>query len=500
MKSWPRFAKAARANPIPVATYMTGTVYFALGGVMGVLGLADSLLGEDALGFFVGAAIGLGLGLVLRQLGSPQAEPRRAEALLTVAVLWILVPILGAIPFWISGGLGYLDALFEATSGFSTTGATILADFDQFSYGLFFWRSMSQWFGGMGILLLFIVVLPHLALAGRQMFFAEVTGVQKQQLTPKLRQTATNILRVYLLLTLLTLTAYLLTGVPMFEAVANTFSSVSAGGFSPNPQSFAAYSPLTQWIAAWVMFLTGVNLLLQYRAIFGREYTAPLRDPEFRAYALIVFTVGLLMASILYLRHDYNLEPAFRHAFFQTASIITGTGFASADFAMWVVPAQTLLVMLMFIGGSAGSVGGSIKIIRWLVIGALVRRELQRALHPLAVLPLRVGNKNVGEDVLRAVSAFITLYVGLFASGALIMGILEEDFVVAFTASAAAIGNVGPGLGSVGPMAHYGDLHPISKGVMIFQMWAGRIELIAVLSLFTPELWRRLRAQARNQT
>jgi len=494
MKSWPRFARAAKANPIPVATYMTGTVYIALGAVMAVLGLADSLLGESALGFFVGAAIGLGLGLVLRRLGSPQAEPRRAEALLTVAGLWIMVPILGAIPYWISGGLDYLDALFEATSGFSTTGATILTDFDQLSYGLFFWRSLSQWFGGMGILLLFIVVLPHLALAGRQMFFAEVTGVQKQQLTPKLRQTATNILRVYLLLTLLTLTAYLLTGVPVFEAVANTFSTVSAGGFSPNPQSFAAYSELTQWVAALVMFLTGVNLLLQYRVIFGRDYSAPLRDTEFRAYALIVLSVGLVMASILFLRHNYDLESALRHAFFQTTSIVTGTGFASADFALWVVPAQTILVLLMFLGGSAGSVGGSIKIIRWLVIGAVVRRELQRALHPQAVLPLRVGNKNVGEDVLRAVSAFITLYVGLFASGALVMGVLEEDFVVAFTASAAAIGNVGPGLGAVGPMAHYGDLHPISKAVMIFQMWAGRIELIAVFSLFTPELWRRLRA------
>jgi len=494
MKSWPRFGKARAANPVPVATHMTGTVYVALGGAMGLLGLAEALLGEDARGFFVGAAIGLLLGVVLRQLGSLEAEPRRAEALLTVAGLWILVPVLGAIPFWVSGGLSYLDALFEATSGFSTTGATILTDFNQLSYGLFFWRSLSQWVGGMGILLLFIVVLPHLALAGRQMFFAETTGVQKQQLTPKLRQTASYILRVYLLLTLFTLTAYLATGVPVFEAIANTFSSVSAGGFSPNPQSFASYAPLTQWTAAGVMFLTGVNLLLQYRVIFGREYTAPLRDPEFRTYALIVLTVGLAMTSVLFLRHDYALEPALRHAFFQTTSIITGTGFASADFAQWVIPAQTLLVMLMFIGGSAGSVGGSIKVIRWLIIGALVRRELQRALHPQAVLPLRVGNKNIGEDVMRSVAAFITLYVSLFALGVLVMGILEEDFVVAFSASAAAIGNVGPGLGAVGPMANYGDLHPISKAVMIFQMWAGRIELIAVFSLFTPELWRRLRA------
>lgn len=494
MKSWPRFAKAAAANPIPVATFMTGTVYIALGAVMALLGLADTLLGEDGLGFFVGAATGLLLGFVLRQLGSPQAEPRRAEALLTVAGLWMMVPILAAIPFWLSGGMSYLDALFEATSGFSTTGATVLTDFNQLSYGLFFWRSLTQWFGGMGILLLFIVVLPHLALAGRQMFFAEITGVQKQQLTPKLRHTATNILRVYLLLSVLTLVAYLASGMPTFEAVTNTFSTVSAGGFSPNPQSFAAYAPITQWIAAGVMFLTGVNLLLQYRAIFGRDFAAPLRDPEFRAYTVVIVLVAAAIASILVVRQGYDLEPALRHAFFQTTSIITGTGFASTDFALWVVPAQTLLVTLMFIGGSAGSVGGSIKVIRWLVIGALVRRELQRALHPQAVLPLRVGNKNIGEDVLRAVSAFITLYVGLFATGVLIMGILEEDFVVAFTASAAAIGNVGPGLGDVGPMANYSHLHPISKAVMIFQMWAGRIELIAVLSLFTPELWRRLRA------
>ncbi|RDI96660.1 TrkH family potassium uptake protein [Meiothermus sp. QL-1] len=494
MKSWPRFAKAKAANPIPVATYMTGTVYVALGLVMAVLGLVDALLGEEAEGFFAGALVGLGLGLLLRRLGSPQAEPRRAEALLTVAGLWLLVPALGAIPFWVSGGMSYLDALFEATSGFSTTGATVLSDFNQLSHGLFFWRSLSQWFGGMGILLLFIVVLPHLALAGRQMFFAEVTGVQKQQLTPKLRQTATNILRVYLVLTGFTLAAYLLTGVPFFEAFTNTLSSVSAGGFSPNPESFAAYSSLTQWAATLVMFLTGVNLLLQYRVVFGREFAAPLRDPEFRAYALIVVLVGLGIALILLLRQQYPPEAALRHAFFQTTSIITGTGFASADFAQWVVPAQVLLVMLMFIGGSAGSVGGSIKVIRWLIIAALVRRELQRALHPQAVLPLRVGHKNIGEDVLRAVAAFITLYVGLFALGVLVIGVLEEDFVVAFTASAAAIGNVGPGLGAVGPMSHYGELHPVSKAMMIFQMWAGRIELIAVFALFTPELWRRLRA------
>ena len=493
MTQLPAFQPFRVSNPVPVFTYLTGLVYMGLGAVMGLHFLACLILGEDALGFGVGALLGIGLGFLLFQLGTPQAEPRRAESLFTVATLWILVPILGAIPFWLSGNLSYLDALFEATSGFSTTGATILSDFEQFNHTLFFWRSLSQWFGGMGILLLFIVVLPHLALAGRQMFFAETTGVQKQQLTPKLRQTATAILRVYLVLTAFTITAYLLLGMPAFAAICNAFSTVSAGGFSPNPQSFATYSPLVHWVGAVVMFLTGVNLLLQARVLFGREVKAPLQDPEFRTYAAIVLGMTVVLAGILFFRHDYNLEGSLRHAFFQTTGIITGTGFASADFALWVVPAQVLLVTLMFIGGSAGSVGGSIKVIRWMIIGALIKREMQRALHPNAVLPLRIGNKNLSEDILRAVSAFVALYVLIFALGVLVLGVLEENFVTAFTASAAAIANVGPGLGEVGPMAHYGNLHAPSKLVMIVQMWAGRIEIIAVVALLTPELWRRLR-------
>ncbi|WP_027892294.1 TrkH family potassium uptake protein [Calidithermus chliarophilus] len=493
MRSWQKSVEAP-LSPIPVATYVTGTVFLGLGGVMGLLGVVDGLYGEDVLGFLVGAALGIGLGLLLRRLGSARSEPSRAEALFTVAALWLLVPLLGAVPFWVSGGMPFLDALFEAMSGFTTTGATVLADFGAWGYGLFLWRSLIQWFGGMGILVLFIVVLPHLAVAGRQMFFAEITGVQKEQLTPKLRQTAEAILRVYLTLTAVTLAAYLLCGMPVFEAVANTLSTVPAGGFSPNPQSFADYNPLIQWVGTVVMFLTGVNLLLQYRVLFGREPRAPLRDPEFRAYSLIILSAGLALALTLYLRHDYDLGPALRHAYFQTASLITGTGFASADFAQWVVPAQVILVSLMFVGGSAGSVGGSIKVIRWLVVGAIVRREFMRVLHPQAVLPLRVGKKSLTDDAMRSVAAFITLYVMLFGLGTVVLGVLEEDFVVAFTASAAAVGNIGPGLGAVGPMAHYGDLHPLSKLVMIFQMWAGRIELIAVFSLFTPELWRRLRS------
>jgi trk system potassium uptake protein TrkH len=490
--------RTRRSNPSNLpgpgfVLYVLGVVYLAVGSVMLLLGIISLLIGEHAWGFLIGGGLGLGLGFLLRRIGNPQDEPRRAEALLTVASLWLLTPALGAIPFWLSGGMHYLDALFEAMSGFSTTGATVLTDFNQFGYILFFWRSLIQWLGGIGILALFIVVLPHLAVAGRQLFFAESSGVQKDQLTPKLRHTALFILRVYGVLTVITLAAYVLLGMPWFEAICNTLSTVPAGGFSPNPQSFAGYSPPIQWVAAGVMFLTGVNFLLQYRVIFGREHKAPLQDPEFKAYSLIVLLAILGLAVLLYREQQYGLEGSLRHAAFQVTALITGTGFASTDFAKWVVPAQCILIGLMFVGGSAGSVGGSIKVVRWLVAAATVRRELQRVLHPQAVIPLRIGNKNVGEDVLRSVASFITLYTMLFGFGTMVMGVLERDFVVALTASAAATGNIGPGLGVVGPMGHYGDLHPLSKMVMIFQMWAGRIELIAVFVLFTPELWKRLR-------
>lgn len=494
MRHSPRSAPI-QSSGLGFVLYTLGLVYMAVGSLMLGLGLIAFALAESAWGFLLGGGLGMGLGFGLRRIGNPQDEPKRAEALLAVASLWLLTPALGAIPFWVSGGMAYLDALFEAMSGFTTTGATVLADFAawQGREVLFFWRSLMQWLGGIGILALFIVVLPHLAVAGRQLFFAESSGVQKDQLTPKLRHTALFILRVYGLLTGVTLTAYVLLGMPWFEALCNALSTVPAGGFSPNAQSFASYSAPIQWVAALVMFLTGVNLLLQYRVFFGGEPRAPLRDPEFRAYGLIVLLATLGLATLLFREHQYGIEGSLRHALFQVAALITGTGFASADFAKWVVPAQIVLIGLMFIGGSAGSVSGSIKVVRWLVAGAIVRRELQRVLHPQAVLPLRIGNKNVGEDVLRSVASFITLYTLLFASGAMVIGTLERDFVVALTASAAAIGNIGPGLGPVGPMAHYGELHPVSKLVMIFQMWAGRIELIAVFVLFTPELWRRLR-------
>lgn len=490
MKPWP--VSSARQG-FRSSLYLLGLTYQGFGLLMLAFALLALGWGEDARGFLLGTVLGVGLGKALQGVGHAEAQPHRAEVFAAVALLWLLVPALGAIPYWISGGLDYLDALFEAVSGFTTTGATVLSDFGQFGKSLFLWRSFTQWVGGIGIVVLFLVVFPQLQVAGRQAFFAESTGVEKERLTPKLRHTAQAVLRVYLTLTILAFLAYWWAGVPVFEALANALTTTPAGGFSPNPQSFAAYPLLAQWLGSLFMFLAGVNFLLQYRLFFGREVKPLFRDAEFRAYALLVLLAGLLLSLYLYTHQMYSLEASLRHAFFQVISIVTTTGFASVDFAQWVVPAQAILVLLMFVGGSAGSGAGGIKVVRWLLLFGLLRREITRTLHPRAVLPLRLGNRVVSEEALRQVSVFIFLYTLLFGFGTLTLALLEGSFVEAFTASAQAIGNIGPGLGTVGPMGSYAELHPVSKVVLIFQMWAGRIEILPVVLLFSPELWRRLR-------
>lgn len=479
------------------AYHFLGVVYLAMGLVMLALELLALVLGESPWGFLFGAVVGLLFGLGFLRMGNPRHEPGRAEALLSIALIWLLVPVLGAIPFHISGGMPYLDALFEAMSGFTTTGATALSDFSQFGYSLFFWRSLMQWFGGVGFLVLVAALLTHLAVAGRQLFIAESTGVQKEPFTPRLRTTARSILKVYALLTLGAALCYWAAGVPPFEALCNALTTLPAAGFSPNPRSFEEYSPMAQWFGTLFMFLGGAGFVLQYRLFFTRDLRPLLRDVEFRFYTLIVLALSLVLALFLMTHHakdmDYTWSEAIRHAFFNVTSIVTTTGYASADFALWAPAAQAILVMAMFVGGCAGSGAGGIKIIRWLVVGAFVRRELVRSLHPQAILPLRVGSRNLGEEVMRSVAAFITLYLGLVAVGAVGIALLENDLVLGFTASAQAVGNIGPGLGEVGPMGSYAGLEPLSKLILIFQMWAGRIELVPVFLLFSPQLWRKLR-------
>ena len=447
-----------------------------------------ALLGESVTGFATTLGLCAALGGVLVWLGTSDAEPTRREALIGVLLLWLSVPMFGAVPYVIMGGFSPLNAMFESMSGFTTTGATVLRNFDEFPISLFMWRALTQWIGGVGIIVLFIAVFPQLAIAGRQLFFAEAPGPTEERLTPRLRNTASAVLIVYVGLTVLCGLAYWLAGMTPYNAVAHTFTTLAAGGFSPNGLSFEGFdSPAIDWVAIIFMTFAGANFSLQYQAVAGRPRDL-FHDAEVRAYLTILLVAAAFLTVTL--RSEYALLEAVRHALFQVISILTTTGYASVDFIEWSQQGQMILLVLMFVGGSAGSAAGGIKVIRWLIITRNMAREVRRALHPKAVLPVRVGSRPIQEEVLRAVAAFLTLYLSLFAVIAAAVIWLGADIITGTTAAIACIGNIGPGLGEVGPMLNFADLHPVSRGLLIFAMYAGRLEVVTVFIIFNRDFWR----------
>ncbi|MFN2321350.1 MAG: TrkH family potassium uptake protein [Trueperaceae bacterium] len=481
------------------APFVLGTGLLGLAAAAVVFAVGALLAGEDARGFAAVIGAATALGAPLRWIGRAGLEPTRREALVAVLALWFLIPLVGAAPYVASAAMTPLNALFESMSGFTATGATAIADFDAVPASVFLWRAFSQWVGGVGILVLFIAVFPQLAIAGRQIFYAEMPGPTQDRLTPRLRQTAGMVLGVYVTLTVVCATAYVLAAMPLFDAVAHALTTVAAAGFSPSARSFEAYHPAVDWVALVFMTLAAVNFVLLYRAFVGRPRDL-WRDPELRAYVTIVAVVGALVVGQVW--HLYAPGDAIRHGLFQVVSVITTTGYASVDYNEWPDAARALLIALMAIGGSAGSAAGGVKVARWLIIAKHTSREVRRALHPRAVLPIRVGDRVIGEDVLRAVAAFISLYTALVVFSTLVVALTGEDLITAFTASAATVGNIGPGLGTVGPMGSFADLHPVARGLLTFNMYAGRLEIVTVFVLATGGWWklpRSLRRQDRLQ-
>jgi trk system potassium uptake protein TrkH len=470
------------------APRIVGTGLLALSAALVVFGTVAFLAGHGGGGFLTTAAVAAPVGALLWRVGSARGEPSRREALLSVLLLWLVVPVVGAWPYVADGGMSVVDALFESMSGFTATGATALSDFGAFGPELFLWRAFSQWVGGIGIIVLFIAVFPQLAIAGRQLFFAETPGPTEHRLTPRLRNTASAVMVVYASLTVAAILAYLATGLGPYDALAHALTTVAAAGFSPEARSFEGFGAGPQWVAIVFMTLAGVNFALQSRAFAGRPRTL-LNDAEFRTYLAIALTAGLALAWLIRGDTAGGLE-ALRHGLFQSLSILTTTGYASVDYATWSSSAQAILVLLMFVGGSAGSAAGGVKVVRLMIAGKNTAREVRRALHPRAILPLRVGARTVPDEVLRAVAAFLTLYAALFVAIATALALQGLDFTTAFTAAIATLGNVGPGLGMVGPMGSYGDLPAASRVLLTFAMYAGRLEVVAVFVVFTPDWWK----------
>ena len=507
---------------------LVGTVVKYLSLTMLVPLTVAVIYGEDIWVFVLSIAIVAALGLALERIDpDPDIGPR--EALVLVSFAWLAAAVVGTIPYLLAGnGVPFLlapsspastlahpvNALFESTSGFTTTGATVLGEIstDRHSHAIMMWRQLTQWLGGMGIIVLMIAILPELAVNGAQLMQSEAPGPELQKLTPKIVETARALWLIYFGFTVVYVVLMyglqfvgLAENMTLYNAVAHGFSTMPTGGFSPEADSIGAFSAAVQWVAIPFMVCAGVNFALFWHVVRG-EFRALVEDPEFRAYAGATAVLIAILSGLLYggaapaLRLGGTTagvtENAIRQAAFQIASLLNSTGFATSDFAQWSDYGKILLLFTMFIGGSAGSTGGGVKVVRWLVVLKTVRRELFTTANPNTVEPVRLAGRVVDEEAIRGIMAFTLLYMVLFAVGAVVIGLdsarIGYDLTVleSISASLAAIGNIGPGFGRVGPFGSYLDLSIVSKLVMVFLMWIGRLEIVPVLALFVGGLGR----------
>ncbi|UCC24786.1 MAG: potassium transporter [Gemmatimonadales bacterium] len=455
----------------------------------------------DSLAFLLSMilTVGIGVGTFYATRQDEEITPREGFAIVTFA--WAFAAVFGSLPYLFTGTLdGVWAAVFEAMSGLTTTGATVFSDIESLPHGILFWRSFTHWLGGMGIIVLAIAVLPYLGVGGMQLFRAEVPGPTPERLRPRITQTAKLLWLVYLGMTVLQTVLYMAGGMDWFDASTHTFGTLATGGFSTRNDSMAAFpSPYIQYVTIVFMYLAGLNFSLHFRAVTGRlDY---FKDVEWRFFTGVVLGAGLLITAINLLSGDYALtsggvETALRDGLFQSTSITTTTGYVSADFEAWVPAAQMVIFALMFVGGMAGSTGGGVKAVRVLLLLKQSAMEVRKHLHPRAIFLARVGKHVVKEDVLANVIGFVLLYLLLALAGALAMAAMGMDLLTAIGASAATVGNIGPGLGEVGATDNYGWMDPPALAILSFLMLVGRLEIYTVLLLLLPETWRRRRPRS----
>lgn len=416
---------------------------------------------------------------------------RIRDGILIVGFSWIVASVFGSLPFLFSGEIPNLaDAFFETASGFTTTGASILTDVEALSKGILFWRSFTHWIGGMGILIFTIAIMPSLGIGGFRIAEAEAPGPTLDKLTPKMSDTAKTLYTIYLLMTVLEIVLLLLGGMNLFDSMINTFGSVGTGGFSNYNVSITHYNNLYfEVVIMLFMMLAGSNFNLYY-LLFQRKWRDFFRDPELRAYWLIFGISTLLIAVVLYFYDTVdNIGMGLRLASFQSASIMTTTGYATTDFNLWPTTAKAILLLLMFVGGCAGSTSGSVKVVRIVIFAKLIRRGIYKRLHPTAVVPIKLGGHNVSSDVVSEVVSFFFLYLGVFVLGTLMVSLEHVDLLTAISSAASCLGNVGPGFELVGPMSNYSLYSDSTTAFLGLLMITGRLELFSIVLLLLPMFW-----------
>lgn len=414
------------------------------------------------------------------------------EGFAIVTFGWLTFALFGALPYVISGGIpGYVDAFFEAMSGFTTTGASILTDIEALPPSLLLWRSFTQWLGGMGIIVLSLAILPMLGVGGMQLFKAEVPGPTADRLTPRIQDTAKLLWGVYVLLTIAQTGLLMAGNMSFFDALNHSFTTMATGGFSTRNASVAAFnSAYIDWIITLFMFLAGINFSLHYLALRG-QVLGFWRNEEFRFYLWLTLGATTLLTLFNAFGSYDSVSDSLRYSAFQVVSIMTTTGYATADYELWAVFSQYLLVVCMFIGGCAGSTGGGMKVARVLLLFKHAHVQLYRLIHPRAVRLVKLGDRPVDKEVMQAILGFFALYMGIFVVASLVMAALGMDLLSAGTSVITALGNVGPGLGTVGPVDNFAHVPAVGKLVLALCMLLGRLELFTVLVLIIPSFWRK---------
>jgi trk system potassium uptake protein TrkH len=444
--------------------------------------------------FAISAGITAGSGLLLWRL-TPAGDGTfsRREALLLVTLGWVLASVFGALPYQLAGTFpSYLDAFFEAMSGYTTTGATVLTSIESQAHSILLWRNFTQWLGGMGIITLFVALFPLFGMGAAHLVDAELPGPQKEKLTARIRDTVKSLWYLYVGFSLLEfLLLWLAGGITPFDALTVTFGTMPTGGFTATNLSIAAYnSAIVEGIVIAFMTIAGINFGLYYLFLIKHQPGHLFRNPEFRLYMALLTGASVLIAINLIFGMGLSPGDAFRQGGFQTVSIMTTTGFATTDFNLWPSFARATLLVLMVIGACAGSTGGAIKVTRLLVLFKYTFRRISLAFNPQAVIPLKVGGNVLSERVISGIIGMAALYFATIIIGALIMSALGLDIITALSAILATLGNVGPGLGLVGPAAHYAFIPAGGKVVLIICMLAGRLELLTAFALLAPSFWK----------
>ncbi|WP_445385618.1 TrkH family potassium uptake protein [Robiginitalea sp. IMCC44478] len=486
--------------------HLMGLLLLFNGGFMLLAALVSGIYKDGAtLGITLAAVTTMFVGIIAMFFTrGHKKEVKRKEGYIIVTFGWIIMAASGVLPYLITGAIPNItDAFFETMSGYTTTGASILNDIEVMPKGILFWRSLTHWIGGMGIIVLAIAILPLLGIGGMQLFAAEAPGPGGDKLHPRITDTAKRLWFIYVGYTLAETLLLRLAGMSFFDAINHSLATLSTGGFSTKNASIAFWNdqPVIQYIIILFMFLAGTNFVLSYFAFKGRVQKI-LKDEEFRFYSLFIALFALLAAVVVYFQADVavsayhpqvlgDLESSFRHALFQVIAVVTTTGFVTADFTAWTPFLTVCFFGLMFAGGSAGSTAGGIKIMRHILIIKNGLLEFKRTLHPSAIIPVRYNDKTVTEHIVYNIIAFFVLYMLLFIIGALVLGFLGLDFVTAIGGAASSLGNVGPAFGTLSPLNNFSGLPALGKWWCGFLMLAGRLELFTVLILITPYFWKR---------